>query len=190
MNARTDSRRAPSVPPLVIPTLLEGLKRAGVTHVLTGSVAAAAWGVAVDPGDLDIAPELSAENLERLASLLEEWEARPHRFPASEWVAAPSAEECDAWRPIPATPEQLDQLLVTPHGLLDVVPRIAGAYDWLRPRAMARELHGLRVAVARPDDLIAPMRIGRKAKHRARIRHLLEAAEALRRGDVLGPRLP
>ena len=79
---------------------------------------------------------------------------------------------------------------MTPHGLLDVVPRIAGPFDWLRPRARLIRFHGVPVRVALPDDLVAPMRVGTKPTHRVRIAALLRAGDRVRRGDAPEPRLP
>ena len=48
-----------------------------VHYVLTGSLAAALYGVPVQPRDFDIAPERTPDNLQRLADLLAAWNARP-----------------------------------------------------------------------------------------------------------------
>ena len=58
------------VPPN-IRRLLETLQDHAVAFVLVGSIAVQAWGVDVGtPGDLDIVPETSLGNLERLAAAL------------------------------------------------------------------------------------------------------------------------
>ena len=48
----------------------------------------------------------------------------------------------------------------------------------------------MKMAPDAPDDLVAPNRIGRKPKHRARIVPLLRAAERVWRGAGLEPGLP
>jgi hypothetical protein len=48
--------------------MLRALRSADVRFILTGSVAALAYGVAVEPNDLDIAPDLTAENLDAEAA--------------------------------------------------------------------------------------------------------------------------
>ena len=55
--------------------LLEALEAHHVRYTLTGSVAAQFYGVEVQPGDLDITPDLDLDNLPRLSKLLVEIEA-------------------------------------------------------------------------------------------------------------------
>src|SRR3989442_763005 len=57
--------------------MVNDLSAAGVRYVLTGSVAAAAYGVPVEPRDLHIAPPLDPENLARLARLPPRRSAHP-----------------------------------------------------------------------------------------------------------------
>lgn len=152
--------------------ILRALIGSEIRFVLTGSVAALAYGVPVQPGDLDIAPDLSADNLERLAGVLAGWQAKPVYVP--EWPETLSPEECAAWTPYPATPGRLDRLLETPLGRFDVVPRRSGWYLDLLQRAMEREVETVPVLVAHPDDLLATMRMT-EGKHQVR-RPLLEEA--------------
>jgi hypothetical protein len=162
--------------------LVEALASAGVRYVITGSVAAYAWTGHAEPppGDLDIAPELSAENLSRLAALLARCGARPVHRP--DWKRTLSPEECARWRPEPATAAQLDHQLVTPWGLLDVVPKISGEYERLIERAAPVKAWGFRVALAHPEDLRATIQPDRQEKHRARTAILAEACERAARG--------
>jgi hypothetical protein len=159
--------------------MIAALHAGDVRSVITGSVAAAAWagGFESPPGDLDIAPDLSTVNLERLAALLERSGARPVHRP--DWKRTLSPEACAAWRPWPATAEQLDHQLTTPWGLLDVVPRISGEYSRLLPRASAVDAWGASVLIAHPEDLLATLRPDREPKHRRRepiLRAALERA--------------
>ena len=146
-------------------------------YILVGSGAAAAHGVEVDVRDFDIVPETTPANLERVAAALEDLRARPHFDPA--WPF--SREECDAWRPVPATQENLDHLYETPHGLFDVVPWRAGRYDDLAGRAVVVD----GVAVADVDDLITQLHLD-KPKHRARLPQLEAVKET--RGSKAPPR--
>jgi hypothetical protein len=157
---------------LDIRTILQTLNSGEVRFVVTGSVAALAYDVPVQPNDLDIAPDLTAENLERLAGVLADWGAKPEHDP--NWPDSLSPEECAVWTPHPASPGRLDTVLETPHGRLDVVPWRSGWYLDLLQRATEREIEGVRVLVAHPDDLLATMRMN-KEKHQVR-RPLLEDA--------------
>ncbi len=162
---------------LVIRAILEGLSSAGVRFVLTGSVAAKAYGAPVEPRDLDIAPDLSAENLELLAGLLSAWRATPHFDPA--WEDGMTADERAAWTPDPPTPGHLDHLFETDLGLFDVVPWRSGWYLDLVARAQELRADGLTIAVAHVDDLIATMRPD-KPKHATRLQYLEGARVAAR----------
>jgi hypothetical protein len=68
-------------PHLDVRAILQELRDGGVRFVLTGSVAAVAYGVPVNPGDLDVAPDLAADNLERLAAVVAAWDAKPGMIP-------------------------------------------------------------------------------------------------------------
>lgn len=61
--------------PPEIPDLLSALARHRVRYVLTGSVAALAYGADIgQAGDLDITPTLDKENLSRLEAVLQDIE--------------------------------------------------------------------------------------------------------------------
>jgi len=169
----TPSRPSPGTPDLE--AMIEALELARVQYVITGSVAAWAWtGTAeATPGDLDIAPELSHQNLASLATLLDRCGARPVHRP--DWKRSLSREACAAWRPHPATAEQLDHQLETPWGLLDVVPRISGEFARLVERAATLDAWGHRVRVAHPEDLLATLRPDRAEKHQRREAALVAA---------------
>ena len=148
--------------------LLEALAASSVRYVLTGSIAAAAWaGETSDPpGDLDIVPEISADNLNSLGALLTRCGARPVHRP--DWKRTLSPEECARWKPEPATAEQLDHQLETPWGLLDVVPLVSGEYVALARRAVPFTAWGVEIFVADPEDLIATIRTDTQEKRRRR----------------------
>jgi hypothetical protein len=158
---------------------LDALTDAAVDFVLTGSVAAAAYGVPVQPRDLDIAPALDEPNLRRLAELLAGIGAKPHFDPA--WPF--SQEECERWTPRPATVDNLDHLFETTLGPFDVVPSRSGTYDELRRGARRASWRGGKVLVADPADLVAQLRLG-KAKHAARQPQLEAVLAAGRTPDL------
>ena len=172
---------------LNITSIARELAAAGVRYVVTGSVAAAAYGVPVDPRDFDMAPELAPENLARLAQVLRCWGARP--VPEPDWPAGLTPEECERWRPDPPTSENLDHLMETPLGLFDVVPTRSLAYSDLMRRALPAVFEQWTIPVAHPSDLIAALRL-KKAKHQARLPHLNDILERLERGEMIVPRLP
>ena len=162
------------------------LAHADIRYVLTGSVAARTYGIRVQPRDFDLAPDVERSNLERLAALLDTWGARPQHDP--DWPESIGPGAAERWRPDPPTPEHLDHLMLTPHGLVDVVPWRARRYDDLVRRALAFEADGLRLLVAHPDDLIATLRLN-KPKHRERVSQLEAARERVERGarDLRAP---
>ena len=179
---RTRTQDVARPPRLRYRALIGGLGHAQVRYVLTGSAAAAAYGLAVEPRDFDLAPDLAPENLSRLAGLLADWGAKPQHIPSWDGTLTPA--ECDAWHPFPATPENLDHLLVTPHGLLDVVPAVSGSYAELRQRALRTRAYGFEVFVAHPSDLIATMR-PRAPKHEERLPALFDALDRVAAGEAV-----
>ena len=170
-----------------VTTLLRVLGEASVNYVVTGSAAAMLHGVVLVPGDLDITPALDAENLARLASVLDLIDARQDlsaplgRWERGDdgeqrWVETPSTPEAIAarenWMPDPSDPASFDHLLVSKHGALDVVPKLSGTYDDLIARAVALDIEGHRVWVESIDDLLATLTIPRRAKDRDRVEQL------------------
>lgn len=179
MNERSPNVAAPA---LQVRAIVQQLAAASVRYVLVGSLAAAAWAGAAPaaPGDFDLAPQLTEENLRRLAQLLWRWEARPVHRP--DWRRTLSPEDCAAWRPEPPSADQLDHQLVTPLGLVDVVPRIAGPYDELMLRAAPVLAWGIPMSVAHPTDLLGTLRVDREPKHQLRRSVLLECETRARQG--------
>jgi hypothetical protein len=167
------------------------LAAAGVRYVMTGSSAASHY-VAIDaPADFDMTPECSADNLARLASCLARWGARPVSRP--DWKRTLSPEAAAAWRPFPAEEAQLDHQMSTPHGLFDVVPRVAGSFEHLMRRARVMSLFGVDVFIAHPDDLLATLRADVLEKHRMRAAALAGLAarnDPGARSEPAGPEVP
>jgi hypothetical protein len=75
-----------------------------MSYVLGGSVADAIIGVRIDrPGDFDVIPEVSRDNLSRLALTLDEMEARPHG-PLGQWTVQAKGEY--KWLSRPTTEDE------------------------------------------------------------------------------------
>jgi hypothetical protein len=166
--------------------LLDVLDRHGVAFVIGGSVGALAHGAPnVTPADLDVIPAADAENLRRLADALDDMEAVPAGETGA-WVTDDDGEhrwlEDGVERPAtaldPADPDTFDHSFTTRHGRLDVVPRIAGAYEELRRRALRLPVDGRQTWVAAPLDLLAGMTAARRPKDAPRVRHLRDVAAA------------
>jgi hypothetical protein len=143
----------PDAPPLHAGELLQLLDRHGVRYVLVGGLAATAHGATRVTFDIDLVPEWTEDNLDRLAAALHEAGAR---------LAAPDADrpilfpidaqslrqfEVSTWR----TPlGDLDVIVGTPTAARDVLAR----YDALASRAIEQEAFGVTILVAALDDII------------------------------------
>jgi hypothetical protein len=143
----------PDAPPLQAGELLQLLDRHGVRYVVVGDLAATAHGATRVTFDIDLVPEWTEDNLERLAAALHEAGARsaapgadrPILFP----IDAQSLRqfEVSTWR----TPlGDLDVIVGTPTAARDVLAR----YDALASRAIEREAFGVTILVAALDDII------------------------------------
>ncbi len=171
-----------------IAALLGALHRHNVRYVLTGSVAALAYGVDIgQAGDLDITPALDAENLQRLATVLREIEAGlDPDAPFGHWDTGPDGEkqwivdaptpelraERAAWRPDPAKVSSFDCLFTSRYGAFDIVPKVSGAYDTLMKRAVSMQMWGYTFWVVHVDELLAAITIPRRQKDAPRVRAL------------------
>jgi len=167
---RPDNRLPPDVP-----GLLARLLDAKVAFVVVGSAGAALLGAEVEPGDLDISPDLEPANLARLAAVLGELEARP-RMGVPGWI---TEEERAAWRPEP-TLEALDYDFDTALGDLDLIVRPLGpkpsddlAYAALIGSARLVEVGGRAVRVADAEHLVAS-KLGSRRPKDLRVRDELE----------------
>jgi len=138
--------------------LLRALHDADVRHIIIGGFAVNAYGVIRPSKDLDIVPDPESANLERLAALLAELDARhvglgdlrPEEFPFD-----------------PTRPQDLQAganfRLETNLGDLDVMQWVAGvgtdsAYEALAADAIEGELDGIPLRVCGLDHLIAMKR--------------------------------
>jgi hypothetical protein len=131
---------------------VEVLARYQVTWVLTGSMVAAIYGAELVPNDLDVTPSLDAGNLDRLANALQDLQALPAFIDG--WTEGPSRRECEQWRPLPASEENLDHLFVTRLGMVDVPPRLCGTYDELAPACATIHIGSVPVQVCDPDEVL------------------------------------
>ena len=166
--------------------LLDALDGHAVDYLVAGSVAAMALGAPdVSPADLDVIPATVPANLERLAAALDAVGATTGAT-YGEWGTDEAGER--EWvqdgrlRPArPLDPEDeatFDHSFESPHGRLDVVPVVAGAYEELRPRAVRVRVAGAERWVAAPLDLLAGMTRPRRPKDGRRVRHLWSLAVA------------
>ncbi len=171
-----------------IPELLGVLARHGVRYVLTGSVAALAYGVDIgQAGDLDITPVLDEENLRRLGMALRDIEAGlDPDAPMGHWETLPDGEKKwreDAptpelraqmanWSPDPADVSSFDHLFCSRLGNFDVVPELSGTYDALMRRAVQLDAWGYAIWAVHVDELLAALTVPRRAKDVPRVRQL------------------
>lgn len=174
--------------PLDLQSMVVALADEGVEYIVVGSVAAAVWTdePAGSFGDFDVVPDPRAENLARLARVLERGEAKPVHRP--DWKRSLTPDQIRVWRPEPATVEQLDHQMRTRWGLLDVVPAVAGRFDDLVVRAANVSAWGRAVRIARPEDLIATLRPDTAYKHVARkaaLERSLERSDSIRERRTL-----
>jgi hypothetical protein len=163
-------------PQLDVLQLIRALHQAGVQWILTGSAVFSVLGVRIVPGDLDVVPELSPDNLERLAQVLDVLQAVPLYEP--QWQFSLSIEEVQRWRSHPAVEGNLDHAFITDHGVLDIVPRMAGTFDALNVGARWVQFLGEEILVSDPQPIAERMRASKRAKDQERVRliHRVESA--------------
>jgi len=165
--------------PPQVEAILVVLRSHDVQFVVTGSVAALLHGVELDPGDLDIVPELTIGNLERLLGALKELEARP-AGPFGAWTAQPNGElkwitrpttqeNIEAWVPDVHDVSSLDHQYRTRLGNLDVVPSVTGTHEVLKRRATQVSASGQKLWVAHIDDILARLTVPRRDKDAPRV---------------------
>jgi hypothetical protein len=182
-----DKRRPPE-----IAAILRLLTAHDVDYVLSGSTAIQAWGVEVGtPGDVDIVPEASRENLEQLADALCHLDAVSWPVTGG-WIRDDSG-ELD-WEvlspgdarygtrlppPDPSDISTFDSMYDTRYGDLDIVPEIAGTYDDLVGRACCLTVAGVPgLLVASIEDLLARLTVPRRAKDGPRVAALRDLQRA------------
>ena len=129
------------------------LEEHGVRYVIVGGLAATVHGATRVTFDIDLVPEWTSANLERLASALQDVGAKL-QTPDSESPVAFSIDarslrgfEVSTWR---TRLGDLDVILGTPTAARGVLAR----YDTLARRAVEREAFGITILVAGLDDII------------------------------------
>jgi hypothetical protein len=153
--------------------LVRALAVHDVRWVMCGSYVLALHGADLVPNDLDVVPALDAANLARLARCLDALGAVPARVEAEGWPMS-TLEACRAWRSDPPTRENLDQLFVTRHGMLDVVIEFvvvepgADPYRSLLAGASSMTVGGTAFCVCDPRRVLQalPARTRRKDQQR------------------------
>ncbi len=163
--------------------MLEALRSHEIRWIMTGSTVLAAYSSELHPNDLDVTRALEAANLIRVAALLAELDAIPIHNPA--WKDSLTVEQCHAWKPEPASEEQLDHLFVTKLGMLDIVPRRCGTYEELVPEATHVEAFGEELLICDPNEVLRRMPPRPRKKDQRRAAQLLDIRERVATG--LGP---
>jgi hypothetical protein len=143
----------PDAPPLHAAELLRLLDAHGVRYVMVGGLAATAHGATRVTFDIDLVPEWTDENLDRLASALVEAEAELLAPDAQAPIAFPIDTrslrqfEVSTWR---TRLGDLDVVVGTPTATRGLLAR----YETLAERAVEREAFGVTILVADLDDII------------------------------------
>ena len=142
-----------------------------VRFILVGGIAATVHGSPAVTYDVDVAPEQSPENLERLAAALTELGAVRYTEPEED-LAAPSANEMVA---------RVEQF-ASPIGYIDVLRelRAVGGYDKLMATAELVDIAGVAVYVAALDDIIASKQAANRPKDLAQLPALYALRDVLR----------
>jgi hypothetical protein len=159
--------------------LIAALARHSVNFIVIGAVAAIAQGSPLPTEDLDITPEREPENLERLASALQELGAKL-RIPRGEGVDFPIDAEflgrMDVWT------------LTTDLGDLDIafVPAGTRGYPDLIGDAAEVDL-GAPVLVASLRDVIRSKEAANRPKDQAQLPALRQTLEVIRERERRGP---
>jgi predicted nucleotidyltransferase len=140
------------------PAIFDALSRHGVRFVMIGGLAAILHGSPFPTEDVDITPESSAENLERLSDALAELDARVYTATEPDGVPfahnATSLGSAGVWN------------LGTSHGRLDIsfVPNGTEGFPDLDRDALTVQLRGIDVRVASLADIIRSKQAANRPK--------------------------
>lgn len=143
----------PDAPPLQARELLQLLDRNAVRYVVVGGLAATVHGATRVTFDIDLVPEWTDSNLDRLATALREAGAELVAPETPEPIAFPIDArslrqfEASTWR---TRLGDLDVIIGTPTATRGSLAR----YEALAPRAAEREAFGVTILVASLDDVI------------------------------------
>jgi hypothetical protein len=143
----------PAAPPLQAAELVRLLDRHDVQYVVIGGLAATVHGATRVTFDIDVVPEWTTANLERLASALRDARAELQAPDAPSTIAFPIDAhtlrqfEVSTWR---TRLGDVDVVIGTPTASRGVLAR----YSELAARAVKREAFGVTILVADLDDII------------------------------------
>jgi hypothetical protein len=143
----------PDAPPLRAAELLRLLDEHAVRHVVVGGLAATVHGATRVTFDIDVVPEWTDDNLDRLASALREAGAElqapgsqdPIVFPID--ASSLRQFEVSTWR---TRLGDIDVIIGTPTATRGALAR----FDTLAQGAVEREAFGVTILVAALDDII------------------------------------
>lgn len=164
MNLDPTSRPAPQ-----IPALITHLADHRVRWVLCGSYVLTLYGAAIVPNDLDVVPDLAADNLARVADCLAKISAIPCVCGPG-WGAAETIQTCRAWTADPPTADNLDYLFVTELGMLDIVIKLADPYQTLASDAAQMEVADVPFLACDPRRVLRALEPRKRKKDRLRRR--------------------
>jgi hypothetical protein len=152
------------------------LHKHGVRFVVIGAFAAVAQGYPLPTQDLDVTPARDAENLERLASALEELEAK---------LSLPGEESMQFPLEADFLGNSASWSLATNAGRLDILfePRGTRGYGDLRRDAVQVELRGTPVLIAHLRDVIRMKEAAARPKDQAQLPALRQTLEIVRRRE-------
>ena len=161
-------RLSPMARPKLQPgPLLAALQRSGADWVLCGSQVLALHGADLEPNDLDVVPDLTPDNLARIAACLEELGAVKAYLDG--WGGARGTyKACLAWRADEPSAAHLDWLYVTPFGLLDIVIEFAEPYATIMQDAQKVSLAGHAIWASDPRRVLRALEDRSREKDRAR----------------------
>jgi hypothetical protein len=154
--------------------MLEALEAEGVRYVVIGGTAAAMGGATHVTFDLDITPERSPANLDRLASALRRVNARltgvPDAIAAAFQLDGAILGNGSIWT------------FTTDHGRLDVAfePSGTSGYKDLRRGAHETKIDGMRIVVASLEDVIRSKEAADRERDRAVLPDLRRTLELRR----------
>jgi hypothetical protein len=138
--------------------ILETLERHRVRFIVIGGLATIHWGSPFPTEDVDITPERSAENLDRLSSALTELDARIRTHTVTDGLpfahTGSSLADAAMWN------------LTTAHGDLDIsfVPNGTTGYEDLIRAARRESILGVEVSIAALADIIRSKQAANRPK--------------------------
>ena len=144
--------------------ILQALAEHDVQYVLIGGLAATIHGSPAATYDVDITPEQSRANIERLAAALTAIGALRYTDPDDPF-GTPTADDFT----------HLVESFSSPIGYIDVFREVValGGYDRLRPNAISREVASISIVVASLRDIISSKQAAGREKDQAHLPALL-----------------